>query len=208
MPPIYHITHINNLPGILSAGGLWSDTEVARRCPSRIQTANQEIKDRRKHTVVPIAKRGVVADYVPFYFAPRSPMLYSIHTGYAGSYGGGQSDIVHLVSSTEAVYAGGVDCCFTDGHPIMALTGFYADASDLGSKVDWKIMSLKYWNDVHADMDRKRRRNAEFLVHRFFPWTLVQEIGVINVATKNKIRNIISGIDHKPVVSVCRTWYY
>jgi hypothetical protein len=29
--PIYHITHVNNLPDIIAAGGLWSDRLVQQR---------------------------------------------------------------------------------------------------------------------------------------------------------------------------------
>ncbi|HCE68359.1 MAG: hypothetical protein A2X82_06900 [Geobacteraceae bacterium GWC2_55_20] len=53
------------------------------------------------------------------------------------------------------------------------------------------------------DNDRKRRKQAEFLIHRFCDWSLIQEIGVQN----NNIRDIVlthlnnfSGL-FQPVVS-------
>jgi len=48
---------------------------------------------------VPLAPYGCVADYVPFYFAPRSPMLYKLHKGGVPNYTGGQDPLVYLVSS-------------------------------------------------------------------------------------------------------------
>lgn len=39
-------------------------------------------------------------------------------------------------------------------------------------------MTARYWYDTDDDPDRKRRRQAEFLVHDFFPWELVSYIGV------------------------------
>ena len=62
------------------------------------------------------AAKGTLADYVPFYFAPRSPMLYTIHGGNVAGYTEGQKPVVHLVSSVDAAVALGKPWCFTDGH--------------------------------------------------------------------------------------------
>jgi hypothetical protein len=105
LTPIYHITHIDNLPGILREGGLWSDAERLRRGLLVQSIAYQELKDHRSQRSVetldgrPVAQAGELSDYVPFYFANRSPMLYAIHTGYVEGYTGGQADVVYLVSS-------------------------------------------------------------------------------------------------------------
>jgi hypothetical protein len=56
-----------------------------------------------------------VADYVPFYFAPRSPMLYKLHKGGVPNYTNGQDPLVYLVSSAEAVAAGGASFVFSGG---------------------------------------------------------------------------------------------
>ncbi len=56
----------------------------------------------------PFGPSGTLDDHVPFYFAPRSPMLYSIHGGYVEGYVVGQRSVIHLVSSAEAVSAAGV----------------------------------------------------------------------------------------------------
>lgn len=80
--PIYHITPINNLTGILAAGGLNCNSTLRRDRTAYTNIAHDHIQDRRSHTFVPLAPGGTLHDYVPFYFAPRSPMLYSIATGY------------------------------------------------------------------------------------------------------------------------------
>lgn len=41
-------------------------------------------------------------------------------------------------------------------------------------------MGERYWNDTPEDGDRKRRRQAEFLVYTSLPWRLIEEIGVIS----------------------------
>jgi hypothetical protein len=90
---------------------------------------------------------------------------------------------------------------------VIAFSDFFNDLGDL-DKIDWNIMKATYWNDNDADNDRKRRRQAEFLVHDFFPWTLIEKIGVINEGMARKVRTIVSRLEHKPVVTVQGKWYY
>lgn len=207
MTPIYHITHIENLPVILAQGGLWCDRESARRGLARIGIAHHHIKERRAKRVVPVGPGGTLADYVPFYFAPRSPMLFAIHRNQVAGYGGGQADIVHLVASAEGVQASGKPFVFSDGHADMAISSFFTDLAEL-KHVDWTMMKEVYWNDTPLDGDRKRRRQAEFLAHGFVPWSLISEVGVINEAMAGEVNSLLAGAAHVPVVSVRRNWYY
>ena len=109
--PIYHITHVDNLPGIVQAGGLWCDAVRRRQGFPCVGIAHENLKARRSRKSVqdgsgrPIAAGGVLADYVPFYFANRSPMLCAVHYKKIVGYAGGQHDIVHLVSAVETVAA-------------------------------------------------------------------------------------------------------
>ena len=80
-------------------------------------------------------------DYVPFYFAPRSPMLCAISHGRVKSYLN-QADVIHLVSTVDKVKNDGLRFVFTDGHAIMAFSQFYNDLGDL-DKVDWKVMEAR-----------------------------------------------------------------
>lgn len=52
---------------------------------------------------VPVGPKGVPADYVPFSFAPRSPMLYVIDKGGIPEYGEGQDPLVHLVTDVDTI---------------------------------------------------------------------------------------------------------
>ena len=76
-----HFTHVENLPGILTAGCLQSDSLVDRSSALRVEAGDLAVKARRKERHVPLAPFGRVADYVPFYFAPRSPMLLTLARG-------------------------------------------------------------------------------------------------------------------------------
>src|SRR5262245_35622458 len=89
---------------------------------------------------------------------------------------------------------------FTDGHGTMApLTDFFDDLSQL-NRIDWQLMRVRYWADTLEDPDRARRRQVEFLVHRFFPWDLVVDIGVINSRVKKQVEQILQGAKYQPGV--------
>jgi len=202
----FHITHLANLESIMQAGGLYCDNLRAAKDLSCTGIAHQHIKDRRAKRVVPTCEGGTLADYVPFYFAPRSPMLYAIATGFVANYADGQSGVVHLRCSVEEL-AEALDSTYTDGHAEITFSEFFESLGDLG-KIDWQIMTAIYWNDTADDGDRKRRRQAEFLVHGFVPWTFVREIGVINPEMATKVQQVIASSAHKPIISVHREWYY
>ena len=205
---IYHITHVDNLPGILSAGGLWSDTEREQQDLPFVNIAHAGIKGRRRNIPVPVSEGGVVADYVPFYFCPRSPMLYVINMGGVEGYRGNQREVVHLC----AHLAGAIEktkWCAASGHAIMALSEFFSNKEDLLS-FDWDAIWAKGWGYPYytEDSDLERRKQAEFLVHRFFPWDLFLGIGVIDDSMRERAESLFADTEHKLPVKVKRKWYY
>ncbi len=207
MTAIYHITHIRNLPEILRDNGLWCDRIVSERGLAHVSIAHQHIKERRAAKRVPVSAGGVLADYVPFYFAPRSPMLYSIHRGNVAGYSDGQKPILHLVSSAEVIQRRKLPFAFTDGHAPMNISQYYDNLNDL-NQIDWKIMKETYWADTVEDGDRSRRRQAEFLVYQFFPFELIESIGVINRDMAAQATGLLQELKQKPNVKVVPAWYY
>ena len=80
---IYHITDVDNLPGILAGGGLRSDAAMAQHNPAVI--GYEHIKQRRMTEIrVDCCGNRFVGEFVPFYFCPRSPMLYTVNIGKTG----------------------------------------------------------------------------------------------------------------------------
>jgi hypothetical protein len=71
---------------------------------------------KRARRRVPIPPGGTLADYIPFYFTPRSPMLLNIKTGYNGIVRRPNQEIAILVSSCQAMNHNGVSMLFTDRH--------------------------------------------------------------------------------------------
>ncbi len=206
--PIYHITHIDNLTPILNSGGLIANSRLRREGINYLDIAYESIQDRRARTSVPCGVGGVLHDYVPFYFAPRSPMLYTLHKGNVESYAQGQNPVIHLVSEAEAIEASDLAFAFTDGHAVMAYADFYDDLEALESVIDWELMESRYWFDTEEDPNRKCRRQAEFLVHQFCSWRLIKKIGVINGTIQAQVQQTLKNFNHQPPVRVYSNWYY
>ena len=59
-------------------------------------------------------------------------------------------------------------------------------------------------------MDRQRRKQAEFLVHGFCPWEVIQEIGVLDGVAQAQVEAILKQFDAdmRRVVHIRREWYY
>lgn len=205
--PIFHITNIDNLFLILAGGTLRTIADLKATGVAYTSISHPNIQDRRAYTQVPCGPGGCLHEYVPFYFGARSPMLYTISLGNVEGYDQGQEAVIYLVSTVQTVSNANVGHVFTDGHGIMGFTDFYDDLADLG-EVDWPLMKKKYWNDTVDDPDRKRRRQAEFLVHGGFPWTLIEAIVVMNNAREAQVQTLLQRAAHKPPVSVRRNWYY
>jgi hypothetical protein len=212
---IHHITHIEHLPGIIEKGGLVCDAEAAKQNLCSKSIAYGSIKERRAMTPVQnlrgekIAAGGMLADYVPFYFCNRSPMLGAAHKGLVPGYTEGQKEVIYLVGSAETVAKTDLTWCFTDGHGIEGPTEFYDDLADL-KKVDWVAVDTWRWGGkwLGQDPDVKRRKQAEFLVHGKFPWELVERIAVIDREIAARVTQLLGGAGHSTRVTIEPKWYY
>jgi hypothetical protein len=136
-------------------------------------------------------------------------MLLNLHSGRVAGYEEGQSPIVYLVSSIERVNAAGRPWVFSDGHGLAALTNWYDDPSRL-DEIDWDLVGARYWADAPDDNDRKRRKQAEFLVWKHLPWSAIAGIAVLNDTIK---ANVEAAMAPYPIaagtpVRVRSDWYY
>lgn len=207
--PIYRFLHVDSLPACLERRALHAPNHTPANGLAYRTIHNVEIQEERRVRSVPCGPGGVIHDYVSFYFGPRSPMLFQLHTGRVQDYTEGQDPLVYLVSTAQTVHEGGVRFVFSDGHGIATFTCWYDDFEHL-DKVDWDAVQAKIWRDTVDDMDRQRRKQAEFLVHRQCDWSLIREIAVLNGSMKTKVEQILEGYDpslHRPV-SIRPAWYY
>lgn len=204
---LYHLTSLDNLRGILDRRGLWCKNELAVQSQDHRSVAFDHIQDRRARCFVPCGPGGPLPDYVPFYFCPRSPMLLVLHRGGVPGFTGSQRELVHLGLRLEALVSESLPFVFTDGHAAMAVTTFYTDLEHLG-RLDWKVIAASSWANTPADPDRKRRKQAELLVHRFVPWQLVELIGVADQEIARRTADLLSGARPTPSIEVRSHWYY
>jgi hypothetical protein len=205
---IMHFTHIRNLPGILGAGCVQSDSMVLRQSIGIIEAADPAIKERRRQVGIRLVPFGRVADYVPFYFAPRSPMLYKLARGSVPGYSDGQDPLVYLVGTVEAIAVAGLQYLFSDGNCAARVTQMFGDLRYLDDAVDWDLMRAKMWNDTADDPDRMRRRMAEFLVHERCPVRCLEEIVVRTPAMKRQTEAILAAHHVGLPVRVRTGWYF
>ena len=189
--PLYHITHLDNLPAILDAGGLKSDRRLRDDHPRdgggpHTAVGLDRIKRRRLEELPVTCRPGTsVGDYVPFYFCPRSVMLYLIHRRNEDlRFRGGQDEIVHLVTSVgravDTAESSGPDrWAFSEGNAGAYGTRFSADLTLLARDrfVRWDHVAAERWN---TPPERKRFKQAELLVRDAVPWSVFVGIGVHN----------------------------
>lgn len=206
---IYRIVHVDNLPVILQRGGLHAPNHVPNDGLVYRTIHNVDIQNVRQIRRISLGLCGTIHDYAPFYFGPRSPMLYQLHTGWVAGYTEGQSPLIYLVSTVQAVVNAGLRWVFSDGHGIAIFTSWFDNLADL-AKVDWDTVYARLWRDTVDDMDRQRRKQAEFLVHEFCPWEVIQEIGVLDGVAQAQVEAILKqfDVDMRRLVHTRREWYY
>ena len=208
--PIYRLVHLDNLEVLLRRGGLHAPNQTPNDGLPYRTIHNVDIQAERHVRPIPCGPGGTIHDYVSFYFGYLSPMLLQLKTGRVAGYGEeGQEPLIYLVTSAQKAADAGVPFVFSDGHGIAAFTDWYDDLADL-DKVDWGMVYQRYWADNTNDMDRQRRKQAEFLAYQLCPWELIEEIVVINSEAEDRVVGILSSFDVslRSKVSVRSGWYY
>lgn len=201
LPPIFHFTDVANLGSVIADGCV----KAHRGARCSVDIGDQSVKRRRGTIAVPCGPEGTVGDYVPFYFATRSPMLFSISRGNVADVSADQRRLAYVIADTEAAYEAKLDCVFTDGNAAAAISEFEDDPDRLGEHVDWPLMKQRYWANTDEDPDRRRRRMAEFLIHEEAPLGIVRGIAVYDQAMREEAVAIVSGI---LPVAIRPGWYF
>lgn len=204
-PWLYHFTHTDNLPGIIS-DGLIAD---GRRPAMVTECAEPAIKQRRREIVVPIDPGGMVADYVPFYFAPRSPMLYRIHRGGVESYQRGQHELIYLLTKPSEIDSLNLPWVATDRNAALEPGRFAASITALEEHIDWAVMRAQLWKNTVDDGSRMQRRMAEFLVYQRVPWNAITYIATCSTAVATDVKTTLTSMEaHSPGMLVRPKWYF
>lgn len=208
--PIAHFTHVDHLATVIQHG-LLSDTAARAAGVLTAEVGDLGIKDQRRQRAVPLPPGGAVADYVPFYFAPRSPMMFAISRGNVPSYQGGTARLVYLFSTLERLHGLGHGPVLTDRNAALNYAEYRAfDPADPidDDFIDWGLMNQQYWNNTLDDPQRVERRMAEALVHERVTWDAITEIGTQSEMIANEVRAVLAGARSHVPVNVRPCWYF
>lgn len=193
---------------ICGDGYLWSDSVMVQRQGGTV-IGMGSIKQRRLALPVSCHPQTFVGEYVPFYFCPRSIMLFVIHCANHPelAYRGGQQPIIHLQADLSQVVqwaeANGRRWAFSLSNAGAVYTQFRSELAQL-DEINWDAVAARDFRPA----DVKEAKQAEFLVQQSFPWHLVERIGVHSQGIAQRVYAAMNGAGHRPSVEIRREWYY
>ncbi len=204
---LYHIVHLDRLPAIIQDGFLWCDAVVQQKSSSGTTIGLNSIKERRLKLPLTSYPNLYVGECVPFYFCPRSVMLFMFYkdNNHDITYHEGQEPIIHLVADLRQVveWASRKEkrWVFTDTN---AGSFYFNDFNDLAhlDKIDWQAVQAMYWQNC------RENKQAEFLLENQLPFELIESIGVCSAKQLYNVQEIISLSGHKTPVKIMTNWYY
>ncbi|WP_439259438.1 type II toxin-antitoxin system toxin DNA ADP-ribosyl transferase DarT [Lonepinella sp. BR2930] len=207
---IYHIVHMDRLASIINDGYLLSDAIISQRTNNGSMIGLNNIKNRRLTKTLSSYPDLYVGQCVPFYFCPRSVMLYLIHRQNPElMYQGGQEPIIHFQADFYQVVTWAnaqnppIRWAFTSSN---AGSYYFEDFNSLDDlqEINWDAIKARYWSEPAV----KEGKQAEFLVEKQFPWHLIEHIGVYSNCAYNHVVNTLQKVAHKPKVEIIPGWYY
>ena len=202
---IWRIVHRDNLPWILDNGLHCANSPM--QAPAYVAIGNADLIIRRTHREVPIAPGGTLADYVPFYFTPFSPMMYNIYTGRGEVPKRSNEEICILVSSLPRVHALGLRFVFTDRHAYPPLARYFDDISQLG-EIDWPLLQARDFKRNPDDPAQIERYQAEALVYKHLPTAALLGVVCYKDTVKTMLESLVKDrgltLDIRPMPR----WYF
>jgi hypothetical protein len=154
----YHFTSLWNLESVIDNGLLSTNRKIAGGV-GHLDVANQEIQRRRKTMAIPGVQDRYVHDYVPFYFAKRTPMQIAV----LNKKNVDQELLVYFAISLKII-DDRPGAFFTNASAnTEILPEFYAASqSDKLSCLNWAIIDR--WKWTYSDDDERHQKMAELLV--------------------------------------------
>lgn len=178
---IYHMTHLNNLESILQNGIFSTNIKKSKEITHQ-NIANQGIQKRRSKMDVICGPKGMVHDYVPFYFCSQVPML----LGLLNTKNVDQQFIVYLAINIDIIERDNV--VFTSASANTAvLPNFYHSPEDLNN-LRWDLIDSPRWG--YKDEERHLKM-AEVLVHKEVEPSDIDFIVVWNEKIKENVEKIL-----------------
>ena len=123
------------------------------------------------------------------------------------SYRGDQEPIVHLEADLHEVVEWAENKDRRWAFSLSNAGSYYVeirDDLDQLDEINWAAVSE---TDFRSS-DVKEGKQAEFLVHKSFPWKLVRRIGVYSAEIKARAEAALEDATHRPPVEILGNWYY
>lgn len=189
------MTHIENIPHVLQYGITHRNSSAANI--NFVPIGDYSLINRRNTHL--LNNGTVLGDYIPFYFGTRSPMLYVIQQGFNGVLRTHPENIIYCVTSIAEIIASEIDFMFTDGHAIDSFSTLYSkdQVQNIDKILDYNAINATVWIDEN-DLDKKRRKEAEFLLSQDLPTRYILGYICYNESAKSKLLEY--GIDENKIV--------
>jgi hypothetical protein len=194
----------------VNAGELLSDRRILEQGgPGQVIGMSTINKRRLEELHVSCHPSTKVGDYAPFYFCPRSIMLYVIYKANHAelTYRGGQAPIVHLEADLHEAIRWAEEqqrrWAFSLSNAGAYYTEFRSQTAQL-DQLNWEAIEAR---DFRAP-DVKEGKQAEFLMYVGFPLDLVERVGVHSEAVAASVLRAFGSRTREPVVEVRPEWYF
>lgn len=186
------MVHWQNVEYILNNGMCCRGHELED--PNYVNIGMRSLIADRHEYPVPIDGKGNLGEYVPFYFAGHSPMLYLIRDGKSGVEQRPQEDIVFILCTYQTIKAAGLPFLFTDKNAKIAVARFYEEEADF-DKLDWASIRAKNWASDNSNLARRDLKQAEFLIHQHVPVACIHALVVKTPERKKYFEEMIRNLD-------------
>ena len=146
-------------------------------------------------------------------------MLMAIDKGRVSGCNLRQSEILHFETTVPRVVAMNKAMIFYDRNATLAYSIAYTDLNMLPTAIAWNLLTeapqldgfCKWWHnrsDTSKYADRMERRQAEFLVKDAVDLRAITRIGVIDLAQRKQVEQILNSAKIKLPVAVMPEWYF
>lgn len=205
---LYRIVHIDNLEFILCNNRLTTYSHAYSDSNYVGIGEGELINLRTNHTIVTTNSGNSYCpscDFLPFYFSPRSVMLYRIKTGWNVPKIE-QEKIIYFVYKLSDIIEHS-NFLFTDGHGYAKITQWFDDIAFL-NQIDASDIKRSDWNNTEADADRQRRKQAEFWIENEIVLNLTTGIGVYNENALHLAQELCAKHKRQIEIKVKPEYYY
>lgn len=202
---IFRVTHVGNVPWILSHGLHCASSDCLD--PNFIQIGNPDLIAKRPERRVPIGPGGSLDDYIPFYFTPYSPMLMNIKTGRNGVAKRPMTEIAIMISSLRRISEQGVPFLFTDRHAVYEAATFYNNLDRL-DQIPWEAIRARDFKRDPDDPGKFERYQAEALIYKHLPVDCILGVAFYGAQVQQQFQQSCDTLGLKMQVLCKPGWYF